>query len=194
LDKFAELKSQEPRHSSSPRGRVPRLRCLQVDVSRADLQLKKQLSFRLGSPEELTLDGKDMSFPFDILEIYGETLTSLRVHAPEPYDPERRPDILLVDLQRLNAICPKLKRFGVDMNRDGQWTSLLSLYISDSWRTLLLSSDHSIVSTNNPVLRLPQRTRSIPRANPPHTHSGRQTRLLRARPPTHRQSIYQIPV
>jgi hypothetical protein len=190
------LKVKSPDILQAFAGRVPRLRCLQVDVSRADLQLKKQLFFRLGPLEELTLDGKDISFPFDILEIYGETLTSLRVHAPEPYDPERRPDTLLVDLQRLNAICPKLKRLGVDMNRDGQWTSLLSLYIypirgaPSSYLAIIASSQ----LTNNPALRLPQRTRPIPRANPPHTHSGRQARLLRARPPTHRQSVYQIPV
>lgn len=76
-----------------------------------------------------------MRFSFGILEAYGETLESFTAHAPESYDPERRPDIALAGIERLNATCPKLKKLSVDMNRDGQWVSLLS--ISDSLRTLL---------------------------------------------------------
>jgi hypothetical protein len=64
-----------------------------------------------------------MRFPFDILQAYRETLTNLTVHAPEPYDPERRPDIPIAELQQLNAICPNLQMLSVDMNRDGQWVS-----------------------------------------------------------------------
>jgi hypothetical protein len=85
-----------------------------------------------------------MRFPFDILEIYVETLTTLTVHAPESYDPERRPDITLVELQLLNATCPNLKSLGVDMNTDGDWVSLL--YVSHILRPLPLFGDHGIIS------------------------------------------------
>lgn len=85
-----------------------------------------------------------MPFPFDILEIYVETLTTLTVHVPEPYDPERRLDITLVELQLLNATCPNLKSLGVDMNRDGEWVSLL--YVSDILRPLPLFGDRGIIS------------------------------------------------
>jgi hypothetical protein len=115
---------------------VPRLRSMLANVPWADLQLNKQLFFRLGPLEELTLDGKEMRFPFDILEIYVQTLTSLAVHAPEPYDPERRPDIPLAGLQLLNATCPYLKNLGMDTNRDGELVSLL--YVSDILRPLPL--------------------------------------------------------
>jgi len=104
-------------------GRVPCLQSLVADVTWNDLQLNKLLFFRLGPLEELVLNGKEMRFPFDILEAYGKTLTILTVHAPEPYDPERRSDIPIAELQQLNAICPNLQNLGVDMNRDGEWVS-----------------------------------------------------------------------
>ena len=85
-----------------------------------------------------------MRFPFDILEIYVETLTSLTAHAPEPYDPERRPDITLVELQLLNVTRPNLESLGVDMNMDGEWVSLL--YVVDILRPLPLFGDRGIIS------------------------------------------------
>jgi hypothetical protein len=106
--------------------RVPALRSLLANVLWTNMQLYKPHFCRLGPLEELTLNGKDMRFPRDILEVYGPALTSLKVHAPEPYDPERQPDIPLADLQWLRKTCPKLKTLGVDMNRNGQWAVPLS--------------------------------------------------------------------
>jgi hypothetical protein len=106
-------------------------------------------------------NGKDMCFPRDILEVCGPTLTSLVVHVPEPYDPERRPDISLADLQWLKEKRPKLKTLGVDMNLNGQWVGPLPIPNSCS---LSPRPANAIVSqlTTNPALRLPVELATFP--------------------------------
>jgi hypothetical protein len=152
--------------------RVPALRSLQANVPWTDMQLYKPHFCRLGSLEELTLNGKDMRFPRDILEVYGPTLTSLTVHVPKPYVPERRPDIPLAELQWLKKTCPKLKALGMDMKRNGQWVGLLSIPNSCS---LSPCTANAIVSqlTTNPALHLPARARHIPQPNRPHARTRR---------------------
>jgi hypothetical protein len=80
---------------------------------------------------ELVLTGYGMQFPFGILESNADTLTALTVHAPEPYDPKRRPDVPLEDLKRLRETCTNLTFLAVDINREGEWVSrsLLLLHI-----------------------------------------------------------------
>jgi len=70
------------------------------------------------------------SFPRDILGVYDPTLTGLTVHVLTPYDPERRPDSPIADLQWLKKTCPRLKALGVDMNRSDQWVVPLAFPLS----------------------------------------------------------------
>lgn len=104
-------------------GRMPNLRSLTLELPWNDIKDSEAHLAKITGLEELVLSGYGMEFPFGILESNADTLTHLTVHAPEPYDPDRRPDVPLEDLKRLRETCMNLTFLAVDINREGEWVS-----------------------------------------------------------------------
>jgi hypothetical protein len=105
-------------------GSVPNLRSLTIE---ANIE-----GFAFGFPdmgplEELDLTGPNIRIPLEVLPTYGDTLTGLFIHSPEPYAPKKRQSIEISKLETLRVICPNLKRLGIDVNRDGDWVSTLQI-------------------------------------------------------------------
>jgi hypothetical protein len=110
-------------------GRMPNLRSLTLELPGEDIKASETCLAKITGLEELVLNGYGMEFPFGILESNADTLKSLTIHAPEPYDPRRRPGVPEEDLKRLRETCMNLTDLAVDINREGEWVSLSPLLL-----------------------------------------------------------------
>lgn len=175
-------------------GRTPCLRSLTLDLPWEDIKASEQYLVQITGLEELVLSGYGMEFPFGLLEKNSDSLTALTVHAPEPCDPHRRPDVQLSVLQKLRETCPNLTFLAVDINREGEWVSLRSLFLSPLYLSHYLKPHKLTFPPPTAALRLPRRAVQVPPSHTPKAHGRRHARDRRTCAPAPRHRKWQIPV